>query len=571
MTVLSSLSNLKPSDLPTPPEAALQIMRACSREEVSQKEVSDLVSKDPVITVELLRIVNTPLFGMPKKVKSISRAVNLIGRRALRNMALCISVRDAIKENDIPGFAVSEFWEDSLRRAVAARVLGERFDLEGDDCFTAGLLQDFGLLVLFYLQPEAARCWSEFRELSPRDRYDKEQARLGTTHESVFDVLGQVWDLPDELLDAIKFHHGCGGLDGANYNSALCKVLCCADWMVPVYSAEDKRSAIEHCREALFDVMRLDKEQVDDCLSRVPKQIQEAAMALGLKMAQQEDFEHILRKANICLAEENISYQELTWRLESTLRERDRLAAELKRELELAREIQRSLLPGQTLGNLPITGVNEPARELSGDFYDYFCLKDGRICFNLADVSGKGVNAALLMAKTSSLFRCLGKQIPDPSRLLTQINDEIYETSTHGMYVTMVAGVFDPRDGNLTIANAGHLPVLLFSDNGKISKIGAQSPPLGILPQAEFPTLNIKLVAGSVCLYSDGVTESLSPMGEELGIEGLIKLLIEAKDQPPRQRLESIVTRLRSEASSPRDDITLLLLHSGKQSSAWMH
>jgi sigma-B regulation protein RsbU (phosphoserine phosphatase) len=139
------------------------------------------------------------------------------------------------------------------------------------------------------------------------------------------------------------------------------------------------------------------------------------------------------------------------------------------------------------------------------------------------------------------------------------------------MYVTMVAGVFDPRDGNLTIANAGHLPVLLFSDNGKISKIGAQSPPLGILPQAEFPTLNIKLVEGSVCLYSDGVTESLSPMGEELGIEGLIKLLIEAEDQPPRQRLESIVTRLRSEANSPRDDITLLLLHSVKQSSAWMH
>jgi HD-like signal output (HDOD) protein len=90
MTVLSSLSNLKPSDLPTPPEAALQIMRACSREEVSQKEVSDLVSKDPVITMELLRIVNTPLFGMPKKVKSISHAVNLIGRRALRNMALCM-------------------------------------------------------------------------------------------------------------------------------------------------------------------------------------------------------------------------------------------------------------------------------------------------------------------------------------------------------------------------------------------------------------------------------------------------------------------------------------------------
>ncbi len=102
--------------------------------------------------------------------------------------------------------------------------------------------------------------------------------------------------------------------------------------------------------------------------------------------------------------------------------------------------------------------MNLPARTVSGDFFDYFDLPDGRICFNLGDVSGKGINASLLMAKTSSLYRCLGKSIPDPGRLLQLINREIFETTTRGMFVTMVAGLYDPARGTVRIVHE-HLAI----------------------------------------------------------------------------------------------------------------
>jgi len=108
----------------------------------------------------------------------------------------------------------------------------------------------------------------------------------------------------------------------------------------------------------------------------------------------------------------------LNARMAEALVEQERV----RRELELAAEIQRNLLPAAEKPSFPIHGVNYPARTVSGDFYDFFVLDDGRICFTLGDVSGKGINAALLMAKTASLFRCLGKTIHEPGRLLSVIN-----------------------------------------------------------------------------------------------------------------------------------------------------
>ena len=183
----------------------------------------------------------------------------------------------------------------------------------------------------------------------------------------------------------------------------------------------------------------------------------------------------------------------------------------LARELELAAEIQRSLLPDARNDDFPVHGVNVPARTVSGDFYDFFELDDGRICFNLGDVSGKGMNAALLMAKTASLFRCLGKTIHQPGRLMALINEEICETSARGMFVTMVGGVFDPTTGVVRIANAGHEPPLFFDAEGQCTSYGAEAPPLGVTPLLGdgegFPENEIKIEGGSFYIFTDGITE----------------------------------------------------------------
>ncbi len=232
----------------------------------------------------------------------------------------------------------------------------------------------------------------------------------------------------------------------------------------------------------------------------------------------------------------------------------------MRKELELVREVQVNLLPRIAEGALPVVAVNFPAREVSGDFYDYFALPDGRIHFNLADVSGKGMNTALWMAKTGGLLRCLAKTTPDLSALVAKVNDEICETASHGMFVTLVAGALDPRDDTLTLVNAGHLPVLYRSRTGEFREIEAQGPPVGVLPGAEFPIARLALDGGSLYLYTDGVTEALDEEGRALETAGLMALIKRYAGLNPRARLEELVGAVRRMGQKQRDDITLMLV-----------
>ncbi|MGH8119733.1 MAG: GAF domain-containing SpoIIE family protein phosphatase, partial [Gammaproteobacteria bacterium] len=173
----------------------------------------------------------------------------------------------------------------------------------------------------------------------------------------------------------------------------------------------------------------------------------------------------------------------------------------MRKELELAREIQLTLLPVPAGEDFPVAGVNFPAREVSGDFYDFFQRTDGKIYFNLADVSGKGLNSALLMTKASSLLRHLAKTITDPGELLSRVNDELCETVTRGMFITIVSGFIDLKQDLITLANAGHQP-LLYHHDGRFEDIPAQGPPLCVLPSVSFPVTTLPMQGGSLYLYT---------------------------------------------------------------------
>jgi len=228
----------------------------------------------------------------------------------------------------------------------------------------------------------------------------------------------------------------------------------------------------------------------------------------------------------------------------------------VRRELELAAEIQRNLLPAPRPAPFPICGVNLPARTVSGDFFDILPLANARFHFCLGDVSGKGMNAALLMAKTASLYRCLARDTVIPSQLLERLNDEICETATRGMFVTMAAGLYDANTGSVCLANAGHEPPLLHAADGSLTDYEAQAPPLGILPGTTFPEENIALAGGSLYLCSDGLTEAGMGSGQALGSAGLRRLVQRLAGKPVAERIQAIVAEVSS--LELRDDLTLL-------------
>lgn len=234
----------------------------------------------------------------------------------------------------------------------------------------------------------------------------------------------------------------------------------------------------------------------------------------------------------------------------------------IRRELELARDIQRGLLPPAGTCGFPVCGVNYPAMEVSGDFFDFFPLADGRIAWGLGDVSGKGMNAAMLMAKTISLFRCLGKTATNMAGLLATLNDEIAETASHGMFVTMVAGTFDPATGAVCLANAGHQPPLYRDSEGHYREIEAECPPLGVMPGIDFVEQRLTLAGGRLFIFTDGVTEGKTASGM-LGIDGLMALLDESADAGAEAQLAAVsATLLGGTGGGQRlhDDLTMLAI-----------
>ncbi len=554
---------VRPSDLPAPPKDAIRIVQACSKPGIDSRDLAQLVANDPVLTAELLRVSNSAFFGLVSQVKSVARAVTVLGNRALRNVVLCIAMRDALRKDSIPGFDIDAYWEDALWRAVSARSLAGLAHLDADECFTAGLLQDFGLLVMLYLKPEQVQNWDLLTSATPESRRDLEIDLFQCTHDEVGLTLATSWDLPTDLAMAMGYHHDGPPQDTDVQDIQLCKVAACADWMAAVYRCGNKRVAVQRSRDLLKEHFEASPEQTDYLLQKVTESVAEAATAMGLRAGEQLPFEEVLREANLRLAEENMSYQELTWRLEQTLAERDRLAGELDRELELAREVQKSLLPPCAASISGVIGLNLSARAVSGDFYDYYRLADGRVAFCLADVSGKGMNAALLMAKSASLFRCLGKGIHDPGKLLGMLNREIFETSIHGMFVTMVAGVLDTESGAVTLSSAGHLPALHMGPAALIAEYPAEAPPLGIVQDSEFANETFVLGSGCLYLYTDGLLEAR--VGDRrLEAEGLLRLLKEHSHLPLADRPRAIVDAVLDPEGVVEDDLTLVIIEGTK-------
>lgn len=230
----------------------------------------------------------------------------------------------------------------------------------------------------------------------------------------------------------------------------------------------------------------------------------------------------------------------------------------IRRELGMARRLQRSLLPRRRRGSYPLRALNLAAQEISGDFYDFFDLPDGRIAFTVGDVAGKGLDAAFLMVRCASLLRWAGKEGPRPSDWLARVNDELGEAIAPGMFVCAVAGHYDPATREVVWANAGFPPLLRVAHDGEVAQFDAEGPPLGILRRIAFPEQRTRLDGASLYLFSDGVTDVRDAGGAPLGVERVMGLFQDMDALAPEARLRALVRHLRGLRVT--DDITLMLI-----------
>jgi len=240
-------------------------------------------------------------------------------------------------------------------------------------------------------------------------------------------------------------------------------------------------------------------------------------------------------------------------------------ADSIRRDLKLASRVQESLFPSQRMDF--IYGVNIPKKGVSGDLYDYVD-RDGQIYFCMADVSGKGTDAALVMAKTHSLFRSMSRSLPPVNELAANINRELVETAFNGMFVTGIIGRFDPQSGDMQCCNAGHEPGLLLSQNGSFHYVEASLQPLGILDfdAADIAVEEHNLNDKRFFCYSDGITEA-EISGTMLGATRLAAILGQQMDLPIAGQIENTVQAVRHKVETLPDDLTVLGLGCAPQTA----
>ncbi len=241
----------------------------------------------------------------------------------------------------------------------------------------------------------------------------------------------------------------------------------------------------------------------------------------------------------------------------------------IESELNITHDIQMSILP-KTFPAFPerkefdIYAFIEPARKVGGDFYDFFFIDDAHLCFVIADVSGKGIPSALLMAETKTLIKVTANRSKSPDQILYSVNNELCKGNDTGMFVTIFLGILDTATGEVLYSNGGHPPPLIIGIGGKAEFLRV-SPGLvaGARENFEYVTGGLVLKEGeTLFVYTDGVTEAMNPVGELFSEQRLLASLVALSANPIGEMLGRLTEEIIffAQGAPQSDDITMMAL-----------
>ena len=235
----------------------------------------------------------------------------------------------------------------------------------------------------------------------------------------------------------------------------------------------------------------------------------------------------------------------------------------LKQEREIAGEVQKKLFPKEFTNKDLIFAKNVPAKDVSGDYYDYISMNENEVYFTLADVSGKGVKAGILMANAAAVFRSMAKLEKSVSTIAKFINNQVAENSYQGMFITAVIGKLNIAEKEVEYINLGHEPIMIFNKDYNFEYLKSTLPPLGIMKMEDenfFQTSKIDIKDKNLMIYTDGVTEGYLENNQELQVKGLEQELKKnnlVKNEDIINHISSILTK----RDLPlRDDVTCLIV-----------
>lgn len=243
---------------------------------------------------------------------------------------------------------------------------------------------------------------------------------------------------------------------------------------------------------------------------------------------------------------------------------RRRAESRARTEIEIARNVQQRLFPppSRHLASAGYAGRCAPAREVGGDYYDFFDLAPGVLGFVLADVSGKGIAAALLMANLQGCFRSHAEiALDSPRSLLCAVNRLFYDSTPPEQFATLFFGQYDERTRRLRYVNCGHPAPVAIAPTGGVERLGTTATVLGAFREWDCEERAVQLAPGDTLVaFSDGVTEAGIESGEELGEEGLIEILLRCRNGTIEAIIGGVIETAQAREAVQGDDITVVAL-----------
>lgn len=323
--------------LPSLPSIAMKIIQEVKRDNLTIGELADIISYDPALTVNILKVANSAFYALPEKVDSIDRAVNVLGMEALKNIALSFVIVRGLRKKPIDIFDHELFWKRSITSAVCAEMLAAKLKMKQTDTFVVPLLMDVGILVMYMSRPDDYLKVFDLKRASNIMTVEIERSIFGFDHQRVGSEILKEWDLPENIYIPIAHHHRKQGCPPEYID--MVDMLSLSDMVSSFYHGSRSLEKLRELKRSMAAKLKMNDHDIEAFIDTVAERTVEILLSFEVDAGNMKPYSHILQDANEELGKLNISYEQLVIELKNAKKEAEDYAIELWEVKERMREM----------------------------------------------------------------------------------------------------------------------------------------------------------------------------------------------------------------------------------------
>jgi diguanylate cyclase (GGDEF)-like protein len=315
-------------NFPSPPAIAVQILNAMQKDDVALTELGEVISADPALTVKMLRVANSEMFACSGEIKSINRAMSVLGTNIIKNIALSFIIAGELSSHYDTGFNFDLYWRRSITEAVSAELLSKTVQHKDEDIFVTALLQDIGMLVISMTKGAEYNTLLKESRSSDTNLIDLEQEKYGFDHQQVGYALLQSWHLPDSICEPILCHHQPERAPEDCQNAAV--ILHLADQLSAIYTETGMAEKARMIQQKIIEKFNIAETQALELLDDVATNSSNIIKTFDLDPGDIKPYSLLLQEANAELGKLNLSNEQMILEMGEAKERAERLAHELQ-------------------------------------------------------------------------------------------------------------------------------------------------------------------------------------------------------------------------------------------------